>query len=177
MQNSENPPICAMPGCGNPVSKTLRGKWRVHCSNSCRGKHNSLVGETARRATNKLRYGDEHPTRTADTQARRRANSLEKHGVEHQMHLPSVKHRVQQTCLDRYGVTNPNKSDKVKLRKVETSRKNYGVAHPSQSAVYRIFTGKASPCTQVNYCTTKDRAVLRSKDKRYTSLLAARLAY
>jgi hypothetical protein len=137
MQNSENPPICAMPGCGNPVSKTLHGKWRVHCSNSCRGKHNSLIGETARRATNKLRYGDEHPTRTAATQARRRANSLERHGVEHQMHLPSTKQRVQQTCLDRYGVTNPSKSDEIKQRKVETSRKNYGVDHPSQSAEYQ----------------------------------------
>lgn len=133
----EEPPKCAMFNCENLVARTKRGKWRVHCSDSCRGKHNSLIGEAARRETNKVRYGNEHPTRTAATQQRRKENFKARYGVEHQMQLASTKQQVQQTCLDRYGVTNPSKSEEIKLRKVKTSRKNYGVDHHSRSAEYQ----------------------------------------
>ena len=138
------PPKCAMFNCENLVEQTKRGKWKVHCSASCRGKHNSLVGENNRRKTNQARYGNAHPVRTSETQQRRKENFKAKHGVEHQMQLENVKQKVQQTCLARYGVTNPSKSESIKQRKVDTSRKNYGVDHPSQSTAYQTKCRNAS---------------------------------
>lgn len=107
-----------MPGCNNNVTLTKLGKWKMHGSTLCRGRHNSIIGAEKRKQTCLEKFGATTNLKSDDTKDKIKNTLMEKYGVVHQMHIQEVKDKVKNTCLEIYGVDNPSKSEIVKQKRL-----------------------------------------------------------
>ena len=128
-------PKCAMPSCSNNVEIGKNGKWKLHCSTLCRGRHNSMIGTEKRKQTCLERFGATTNLKTQETKDKIKNTLLEKYGVYHQMHIPETKDKIKNTLLEKYGVDNISKSKEIKEKKKDSYLQHYGVEHPLQSDI------------------------------------------
>lgn len=84
-----------------------------------------------RKATMKLRYGDEG-MKSDVIQSKRKQTSQDKYGEEHYSKTSEYRKRVKLTSIKHYGVSNPMQNESVKQALSRAMQSRYGVRYASQ---------------------------------------------
>ena len=129
----EEAPVCANPGCDQPVVRNGSGLWAEHCSKACRGQHNSLKSREKARATWQRTLGADHPRQCPEINARLKSQWMEKYGVDNPAKLPEVMARVAETKIRRYGKLGNNQSQLNPNLKVLQDANRLSELYPQQS--------------------------------------------
>lgn len=85
------------------------------------------------REKNLKKYGVEYPIQLDEMKEKRKFTNLERYGVENVTQSTEVQEKIKKTNLERYGVEHPSASEEIKKKKITTYRERYGVDNPMQS--------------------------------------------
>lgn len=101
-------------------------------------------------------------------QQKRKETNILKYGHEHPMKSAAIKTKVSHTNLERYGHANPSQNGEVKEKTRKTNLERYGSTHVGNSAAIRTKItetnlkkyGSSSPLGNKDVITKKDETVL-----------------
>lgn len=119
-------PKCEHPNCCNYVIKNKNNLWSKHCSNKCKGSHNSLKSRTQARTTLKNNWGVEHALQSPVLLKKSRETLKENWNVENPMYSQEIKDKMIELSREKFGTDNPFQNIKVRQRHTATLKLKYG---------------------------------------------------
>ena len=73
-----------------------------------------------------LKYGEDHPSKVKEIQAKKEKTNLTKYGVKSTLSFIDTQKKIKKTNIERYGYENPQKNVKIQERTKKTNLKKYG---------------------------------------------------
>lgn len=144
------PPKCAYSECNNPVIEHDKsGRWKEHCSLTCRGKHNSLKSRGKAQQTNMTKYGVPHHRMTPESYTNLQKTLKERYGVEHLSHIDGVADKIKKTNIEKYGTPCVLNNEDIKKKIIDTNIKRYGAPNPSQNKDIHLKKMRATKQYQI----------------------------
>lgn len=132
--------VSRCPQCGSGVAVHPRKFCSITCSNKAPNRACHTHSEDKQKKvnekikqTNLLRYGVEHSSKLASTQAKKQKTLHERYGlhVSSPAQIPEIMEKIKNTNQSRYGVDYSWQSDIVKKKSKETISVRYGCGYSS----------------------------------------------
>ena len=171
---------CNRPGCDNLVEMSVKGQWKMYCSASCRGKHNSLKSREKSKKTSLEKYGVDNPFKLKSIRDSMKKTMIEKYGCEHTLESPELKAKRDNTMLEKYGETHALKVSEFLEKKDLTNIQKYGNKNIWNTELKDSFIDKKKKTNILLYGTeypsqsdivqdTRKLNTLRKYNKEHTS--------
>lgn len=127
------PPICNHPDCKLLCYRIKSGNWSKHCSNKCKGQHNSLKSRHKSEQTCLEKYGVKNSSQLTENRIRAKSTCVKRHGVEYAMQSDKFKDQHKLT-VSQNNINDPLRLVNIRQKKIATCFKNHGTEYPIQSA-------------------------------------------
>jgi len=91
-----------------------------------------------RKATNRARFGVDHPSQNEEINQKMKQTNLDRYGFENVFQNEEIKEKSRNTNMLRYGFEYPMQNKEVREKGISTNQKIYGVDNYTQTEEYKI---------------------------------------